>query len=69
MGLTTGARLDGPFRSGIKYCQWQRFTYFKTITFFDNTGDGLSREPQTRPAPLIVDPGGLLTFGYQEKVC
>ena len=69
MGSTTGARLGRPFGSGIKYCQWQRFTYSKTITFLDNVGDGLSREPQTQPAPLIADPGGLLTFGYQERVC
>ena len=65
MGPTTGTHLGRSFRSGIKYCQWQRFTYSKTITFLDNTGDGLSREPQT----LIADPGGLLTFGYQERVC
>ena len=34
--------------------------------FLGNTGDTLSREPQTRQLP---DPEELLAFGYQERVC
>ena len=32
------ARLGGPFRWGIKYCQWQHFTYSRKLLISDFSG-------------------------------